>query len=178
AANRLGPLLILVPIAGAVVVGLSARYGSAAIRGHGIPDAMEQVLLNKSRIPARVSVLKPVSAAISIGAGGPFGAEGPIIATGGAGLDCGPWTTVEPPGFPGRRRRGRSGGGGHAARSARPGAPRFGARARVDPQAGGGGVRGLLAAGGRGPHGAGGSRAVAGGVPGRAAQAHRDADAQ
>ena len=84
AANRLGPLVILVPIAGAVVVGLMARYGSAAIRGHGIPEAMEQVLLNKSRIPARVTVLKPVSAAISIGTGGPFGAEGPIIATGGA----------------------------------------------------------------------------------------------
>src|SRR5207248_819213 len=81
AANRLGPLVILVPIAGAVVVGLMARYGSAAIRGHGIPEAMEQVLLNKSRIPARVTVLKPVSAAISIGTGGPFGAEGPIIAT-------------------------------------------------------------------------------------------------
>ncbi|TMA73999.1 MAG: chloride channel protein [Deltaproteobacteria bacterium] len=84
AANRLGPLVILVPIAGAVVFGLMARYGSAAIRGHGIPEAMEQVLLNKSRIPARVTVLKPVSAAISIGTGGPFGAEGPIIATGGA----------------------------------------------------------------------------------------------
>src|SRR5947208_12004036 len=84
AANRLGPWVILVPVAGAVVVGLMARYGSAAIRGHGIPEAMEQVLLNKSRIPARVTVLKPVSAAISIGTGGPFGAEGPIIATGGA----------------------------------------------------------------------------------------------
>src|SRR5207248_8472496 len=84
AANRLGPLVILVPIAGAVVVGLMARYGSAAIRGHGIPEAMEQVLLNKSRIPARITLLKPVSAAISIGTGGPFGAEGPIIATGGA----------------------------------------------------------------------------------------------
>ena len=72
------------PIAGAVVVGLMARYGSAAIRGHGIPEAMEQVLLNKSRIPARITLLKPVSAAISIGTGGPFGAEGPIIATGGA----------------------------------------------------------------------------------------------
>src|SRR5437870_2174544 len=84
AANRLGPLVVLVPIAGAVVVGLMARYGSAAIRGHGIPEAMEQVLLNKSRIPARITLLKPVSAAIAIGTGGPFGAEGPIIATGGA----------------------------------------------------------------------------------------------
>jgi hypothetical protein len=61
-----------------------ARYGSPAIRGHGIPEAMEQVLLNQSRIPARVTLLKPLSAAISIGTGGPFGAEGPIIATGGA----------------------------------------------------------------------------------------------
>jgi H+/Cl- antiporter ClcA/predicted transcriptional regulator len=61
-----------------------ARYGSAAIRGHGIPEAMEQVLLNRSRIPARVTLLKPISAAIAIGTGGPFGAEGPIIATGGA----------------------------------------------------------------------------------------------
>jgi chloride channel protein, CIC family len=84
AGNQLGPLVILVPIAGAVVVGLMARYGSAAIRGHGIPEAMEQVLLNKSRIPARITLLKPISAAIAIGTGGPFGAEGPIIATGGA----------------------------------------------------------------------------------------------
>ncbi|MGZ6124841.1 MAG: chloride channel protein [Myxococcales bacterium] len=84
AGNHLGPWVIGVPIAGAVVVGLMARYGSAAIRGHGIPEAMEQVLLNKSRIPARITLLKPVSAAIAIGTGGPFGAEGPIIATGGA----------------------------------------------------------------------------------------------
>src|SRR5438309_3434438 len=61
-----------------------ARYGSAAIRGHGIPEAMEQVLLKGSRIPARVTLLKPLSAAVAIGTGGPFGAEGPIIATGGA----------------------------------------------------------------------------------------------
>jgi H+/Cl- antiporter ClcA len=84
AGNQLGPLVMLVPVAGAVVVGLMARYGSAAIRGHGIPEAMEQVLLNKSRIPARITLLKPISAAIAIGTGGPFGAEGPIIATGGA----------------------------------------------------------------------------------------------
>ena len=61
-----------------------ARYGSKAIRGHGIPEAMEQVLTNESRIPARVTFLKPISSAIAIGTGGPFGAEGPIIATGGA----------------------------------------------------------------------------------------------
>ena len=84
AGNQLGGWVILVPVAGAVLVGLMARYGSAAIRGHGIPEAMEQVLLNKSRIPARITLLKPVSAAIAIGTGGPFGAEGPIIATGGA----------------------------------------------------------------------------------------------
>ena len=84
AGNHLGALVILVPVVGAVLVGLMARYGSAAIRGHGIPEAMEQVLLNKSRIPARITILKPLSAAISIGTGGPFGAEGPIIATGGA----------------------------------------------------------------------------------------------
>src|SRR2546430_1421022 len=84
AENHLGPWVIAVPIAGGVVVGFMARYGSAAIRGHGIPEAMEQVLLNRSRIPARLTLLKPISAAIAIGTGGPFGAEGPIIATGGA----------------------------------------------------------------------------------------------
>src|SRR5919204_5970375 len=84
AGNQLGGWVMLIPVVGGIVVGLMARYGSAAIRGHGIPEAMEQVLLNKSRIPARVTLLKPVSAAISIGTGGPFGAEGPIIATGGA----------------------------------------------------------------------------------------------
>lgn len=84
AGNRLGLLVVFVPIAGAVIVGLMARYGSKAIRGHGIPEAMEQILTNRSRIPARVTFLKPLSAAISIGSGGPFGAEGPIIATGGA----------------------------------------------------------------------------------------------
>jgi H+/Cl- antiporter ClcA/CBS domain-containing protein len=82
--NRLGVAVIAVPVVGAIVVGLMARYGSKAIRGHGIPEAMEQVLTNQSRIPARLTFLKPLSAAISIGTGGPFGAEGPIIATGGA----------------------------------------------------------------------------------------------
>lgn len=82
--HHLGLWVVLVPIAGAVIVGLMARFGSSAIRGHGIPEAMEQVLTNKSRIPARMTWLKPLSAAISIGTGGPFGAEGPIIATGGA----------------------------------------------------------------------------------------------
>ena len=84
AVDSLGLFVILVPMSGAILIGLMARYGSKAIRGHGIPEAMEQVLTNESRIPARVTFLKPISAAISIGTGGPFGAEGPIIATGGA----------------------------------------------------------------------------------------------
>jgi CIC family chloride channel protein len=84
AGHHLGWLVLFVPVIGGVIVGLMARYGSKAIRGHGIPEAMEQVLLNESRIPARMTFLKPLSAAISIGTGGPFGAEGPIIATGGA----------------------------------------------------------------------------------------------
>lgn len=82
--NQLGFWVILIPIAGAIIVGFMAKYGSAGIRGHGIPEAMEQVLLNESRIQPRLTFLKPISAAISIGTGGPFGAEGPIIATGGA----------------------------------------------------------------------------------------------
>lgn len=84
AENTLGVAVVLVPVAGALVVGLMARFGSSAIRGHGIPEAMEQVLFNQSRIPARILLLKPLSAVVSIGTGGPFGAEGPIIATGGA----------------------------------------------------------------------------------------------
>jgi CIC family chloride channel protein len=82
--NHLGLAVIGVPVLGGLIVGAMARYGSKAIRGHGIPEAMEQVLFNDSRIPARVTFLKPLSAAVSIGTGGPFGAEGPIIATGGA----------------------------------------------------------------------------------------------
>ena len=82
--HRAPAVLLLIPILGAVVVGIMARYGSAAIRGHGIPEVMEKVLFGESRIPARVLILKPLSAAIAIGTGGPFGAEGPIIATGGA----------------------------------------------------------------------------------------------
>ena len=84
AGNKLGLWVILVPVVGGILVGFMARYGSKAIRGHGIPEAMEQVLLNESRIPPRLTFLKPVSSAIAIGTGGPFGAEGPIIATGGA----------------------------------------------------------------------------------------------
>jgi chloride channel protein, CIC family len=82
--HTLGPWVILVPVAGGIIVGFMAKYGSPKIRGHGIPEAMEAVLLSRSRIEPRVAVLKPLSAAIAIGTGGPFGAEGPIIQTGGA----------------------------------------------------------------------------------------------
>ena len=84
AGNHLGIFVILVPVAGAMIVGLMARYGSERIRGHGIPEALEAILINGSRIEPKVALLKPISAAISIGSGGPFGAEGPIIMTGGA----------------------------------------------------------------------------------------------
>jgi len=82
--NHLGLWVILVPVVGGLIVGVMARWGSPAIRGHGIPEVMERILVGESRIPPRVTILKPVGTAISIGTGGPFGAEGPIIATGGA----------------------------------------------------------------------------------------------
>lgn len=82
--SHLGVLSILVPVIGGVIVGFMAKFGSAAIRGHGIPEAMEKILLDESKIPGRLIFLKPISSAIAIGSGGPFGAEGPIIATGGA----------------------------------------------------------------------------------------------
>lgn len=82
--NNLGIWVIFVPVIGGLLVGIMARFGSAAIRGHGIPEAMEQVLTNESRIKPVITFLKPISAAISIGTGGPFGSEGPIISTGGA----------------------------------------------------------------------------------------------
>jgi len=84
AGHHLGLFVIAVPVIGSLIVGLMARFGAKAIRGHGIPEAMEQILTNDSRIPVRMTFLKPLSAAIAIGTGGPFGAEGPIIATGGA----------------------------------------------------------------------------------------------
>lgn len=84
AGNQLGWLVVLVPVAGSLLVGIMARYGSKAIRGHGIPEAMEKIIMEDSKIPPAITFLKPLSAAISIGTGGPFGAEGPIIATGGA----------------------------------------------------------------------------------------------
>jgi len=82
--NSLGIGVIIVPVVGGIVVGLMALYGSKAIRGHGIPEAMEQILTNQSKIKPTITYLKPISSAIAIGTGGPFGAEGPIIATGGA----------------------------------------------------------------------------------------------
>ncbi len=82
--HTLGWLVIVVPVVGGILIGLMARYGTEAIRGHGIPEAMENILLGRSRISPKVLFLKPLSAAISIGTGGPFGAEGPIIQTGGA----------------------------------------------------------------------------------------------
>ncbi len=82
--NSLGWLVIIVPAIGGLIVGIMAKYGTEKIKGHGIPEAMEAVLINKSRIEPNVAILKPLSAAIAIGTGGPFGAEGPIIQTGGA----------------------------------------------------------------------------------------------
>jgi len=82
--NKLGILEIFVPVIGAIIIGFMARYGSERIRGHGIPEAIEAILMNGSRMQPKVAVLKPFSSAISIGSGGPFGAEGPIIVTGGA----------------------------------------------------------------------------------------------
>ena len=84
AENNLGLFVITIPVIGGLIIGLMAYYGSKAIRGHGIPEAMEQILTNKSKIKPTITYLKPISAAISIGTGGPFGAEGPIIASGGA----------------------------------------------------------------------------------------------
>ena len=84
AANHLGLWAVAVPVVGSLIVGLMARYGSEQIRGHGIPEAIESILMNGSRVRPRLAILKPLSAAISIGSGGPFGAEGPIIMTGGA----------------------------------------------------------------------------------------------
>jgi chloride channel protein, CIC family len=79
-----GAWVIFIPVIGALVIGLMARYGSPKIRGHGIPEALEAILIGRSRIEPKVALLKPISSAISIGTGGPFGAEGPIIMTGGA----------------------------------------------------------------------------------------------
>jgi H+/Cl- antiporter ClcA len=82
--NTLGWISVAIPVAGGIVVGLMARYGSERIRGHGIPEAMETILVGGSKVEPRLTILKPLSSAVSIGTGGPFGAEGPIILTGGA----------------------------------------------------------------------------------------------
>jgi CIC family chloride channel protein len=93
--HEVGRWVLVIPVAGALAVGVMARYGSPAIRGHGIPEVMEKVLYGESRIPARLMLLKPLSAAVAIGTGGPFGAEGPIIATGGAlGSLVGQWLHI------------------------------------------------------------------------------------
>ncbi|HET7317203.1 MAG TPA: chloride channel protein [Sphingomicrobium sp.] len=83
-ADRGWLLLLFIPIIGALIVGLMARYGSDKIRGHGIPEAIETILFGESKLSSKVAVLKPLSSAVAIGSGGPFGAEGPIIMTGGA----------------------------------------------------------------------------------------------
>ena len=83
-ADRGWLLLLLVPVIGGLIIGLMARFGSEKIRGHGIPEAIETILFGDSRLSLKVALLKPLSSAISIGSGGPFGAEGPIIMTGGA----------------------------------------------------------------------------------------------
>jgi CIC family chloride channel protein len=93
-----GALAILIPAVGGLAIGLIARFGSLEIRGHGIPEAMQGVMMNQSKIPLKVAILKPLSTALSIGTGGPFGAEGPIIATGGASDN----------GFPPAQRSGKS----------------------------------------------------------------------
>ncbi|HZP57828.1 MAG TPA: chloride channel protein [Dehalococcoidia bacterium] len=82
--NHLGPFVIVIPVIGGLIVGVMARYGSERIRGHGIPEAIESILISGSKMEPKVAVLKPLSSAIAIGSGGPFGAEGPIVVTGGA----------------------------------------------------------------------------------------------
>jgi H+/Cl- antiporter ClcA len=82
--NTIGWWAVLIPMAGGLIVGFMARYGSERIRGHGIPEAMETILVGGSKVEPKLTILKPIASAISIGTGGPFGAEGPIILTGGA----------------------------------------------------------------------------------------------
>ncbi|MGN6122312.1 MAG: chloride channel protein, partial [Sphingomonas oligoaromativorans] len=82
--SPVGAAVLVIPLVGSIIIGLMARYGSDKIRGHGIPEAIETILFGESRLSLKVALLKPLSAAVSIGSGGPFGAEGPIIMTGGA----------------------------------------------------------------------------------------------
>ena len=95
AGSPLGHWMVVVPVVGGLLVGLMARFGSDKIRGHGIPEAIEAILLHRAKVDPKIAVLKPMSAAIAIGSGGPFGAEGPIIMTGGAvGSLVGQWMRV------------------------------------------------------------------------------------
>jgi H+/Cl- antiporter ClcA len=95
AGSPLGHWMVVVPVMGGLLVGLMARFGSDKIRGHGIPEAIEAILLHRARVDPKIAILKPLSAAIAIGSGGPFGAEGPIIMTGGAvGSLVGQWMHV------------------------------------------------------------------------------------
>jgi H+/Cl- antiporter ClcA len=82
--ENIGAAAIIIPVIGGLIVGVIAKYGSDRIKGHGIPEAMEAVLRHKARVSPRIAIFKPISAAIAVGTGGPFGAEGPIIQTGGA----------------------------------------------------------------------------------------------
>ncbi|MFL6660252.1 MAG: chloride channel protein [Massilia sp.] len=84
ASHTLGAWVIVVPVIGGLVIGLIARFGSEQIRGHGIPEAIEAILFKDSKMTPKVAILKPLASGIAIGSGGPFGAEGPIIMTGGA----------------------------------------------------------------------------------------------
>lgn len=96
--NTLGAWVIVIPVVGGLIVGMMARYGSVKIRGHGIPEAIEAILFGKSRMSPKVAILKPLSSGIVIGSGGPFGAEGPIIMTGGAlGSLIAQWCGSRPP---------------------------------------------------------------------------------
>jgi chloride channel protein, CIC family len=95
AGSPLGHWMVVVPVIGGLLVGLMARFGSDKIRGHGIPEAIEAILLHRAKVAPKIALLKPISAAIAIGSGGPFGAEGPIIMTGGAvGSLIGQWMHV------------------------------------------------------------------------------------
>jgi CIC family chloride channel protein len=95
AGSPLGHGMVVVPVLGGLLVGLMARFGSDKIRGHGIPEAIEAILLHRAKVDPKIALLKPISAAIAIGSGGPFGAEGPIIMTGGAaGSLIGQWMHV------------------------------------------------------------------------------------
>ena len=122
AQNQLHWLALFVPVAGGIIVGLMARYGSDKIRGHGIPEALESILIHGARISPRVALFKPLGSAVAIGTGGPFGAEGPIIMTAGSvGSTAGPVFSshrcgaVDPAG--GRSRGGHGGSLFHAAGS-------------------------------------------------------------